>query len=55
MRVYVELWAPYTGVQNGTLNPHTIAIGAKPPDEPSVSHATVYLHNRTPKYTYNWS
>jgi hypothetical protein len=33
-----------------------MAIGANLPDElwPEVSRAAVYLHNRKPKYTYNW-
>jgi Reverse transcriptase (RNA-dependent DNA polymerase) len=61
----VEPSAPYTGAQNGGAERsggvlkneiRAMAIGANLPDElwPEVSRAAVYLHNRTPIYTYNW-
>jgi hypothetical protein len=55
----VEPSAPYTQGQNGGAErtegvvkdeSRTIAIGANLPDQ----LWAVYLHNRKPKYTYNW-
>jgi hypothetical protein len=61
----VEPSAPYTGAQLGGAERsggvvkekiRTMAIGANLPEKlwPEISRAAVYLHNRTPKYTYNW-
>jgi hypothetical protein len=61
----VEPSAPYTQGQNGGAERsggvlkdeiRTMAIAANLPDEiwPEISRAAVYLHNRKPKYTYNW-
>ena len=64
-KVIVEPSAPYTNSQIGGAERsggaikdkvRTMAIASKLPEElwPEMFHATVYLHNRTPTYTYNW-
>jgi Reverse transcriptase (RNA-dependent DNA polymerase) len=61
----VEPSAPYTGAQLGGAERsggvvkeriRAMGIGSNFPEElwPEISRAAVYLHNRTPKYTYNW-
>jgi hypothetical protein len=63
--VKVEPSAPYTRAQLGHAERsggvvkeriRTMAIGANLPEGlwPEISRAAMYLHNRTPKYTYNW-
>ena len=63
--IKLEPSAPYTGAQlGGAERPggvikektRTMAIGANLPEDlwPEISRAATYLHNRTPKYTYNW-
>jgi hypothetical protein len=67
VRNYLEFMKvePYTQGQNGGAERsggvlkdeiRTMAIAANLPDElwPEISRAAVYLHNRKPKYTYNW-
>ena len=64
-KVIIEPSAPYTNSQIGGAERsggvikskiRTIAIASKLPEElwPEMSRAAVYLHNRTPNYTYNW-
>jgi len=61
----VEPSAPYTAAQLGGAERsggvvkeriRTMAIGANFSNNlwPEISRAATYLHNRTPKYTYNW-
>ena len=59
----IEPSAPYTGAELGSAlggvakdKTRTMAIATNFPDNlwPEMSRAAVYLHNRTPKYTYNW-
>ena len=63
--VKLEPSAPYTGAQlGGAERPggaikdkiRTMGIGANLPAHlwSEISRAATYLHNRTPKYTYNW-
>ena len=63
--IKLEPSAPYTGVQlggaerpGGTIKDkiRTMGIGANLPAHlwSEISRAAIYLHNRTPKYTYNW-
>jgi hypothetical protein len=64
-KVILEPSAPYTNTQIGGAErsggvikdkTHTMAIASILLEElwPEMSHAGAYLHNRTPKYTYNW-
>lgn len=64
-KVIVEPSAPYTNSQIGGAERsggaikdkvRTMAIASKLPEElwPEMFRAAVYLHNRTPTYTYNW-
>jgi hypothetical protein len=61
----IEPSSAYTGSQNGAAERSGGVIkdkspamreGAKLPAKlwPEISRAAVYLHNRTPRYTYNW-
>ena len=61
----IEPSAPYTGPQNGAAErsggvikdkSRAMREGARLPAKlwPEISRAAVYLHNRTPRYTYNW-
>jgi hypothetical protein len=62
----IEPSSPYTGPQNGAaersggvIKDKSCAMskeGARLPAKlwPEISRAAVYLHNRTPRYMYNW-
>jgi GAG-pre-integrase domain len=61
----IEPSSPYTGPQNGAAErsggvikdkSRAMREGAKLPAKlwPEISRAAVYLHNRTPRYMYNW-